>query len=302
LLIVQKPGTVAITFDDGPYSYTKNVLDLFDAYNAKATFFITGNNLGKGPIDDPSYPWRALIERMDSSGHQIASHSWSHQDLSAITNAQLQAQIYKLEMATRNILGKFPTYMRPPYSSCSTACRNFLASAGYHIIYFDLDTSDYLFTTPDLIQRSKDYITTNLTAKGDPKVDDWLTIAHDIHPQTANNLTEFMLQSFTAKGFKLVTVGECLGDPAANWYRAAGGAGVYSTRSSSATASSTVSSAPVSSPTGVSKDGTCGSQGAGTCLGSEFGNCCSPVGCMCFQLFSLVSHNIIDKIFRVWSD
>lgn len=31
------------------------------AYNAKATFFITGNNLGKGKINDPTTNWPALI-------------------------------------------------------------------------------------------------------------------------------------------------------------------------------------------------------------------------------------------------
>ena len=30
--------------------------------NAKATFFITGNNLGKGPINDPKYPWKGIIQ------------------------------------------------------------------------------------------------------------------------------------------------------------------------------------------------------------------------------------------------
>lgn len=39
------------------------------------------------------------------------------------------------------------------------------------------------------------------------------------------NLTEYMLSTLTQLGYKAVTVGDCLGDPAANWYRAADGAG-----------------------------------------------------------------------------
>jgi peptidoglycan/xylan/chitin deacetylase (PgdA/CDA1 family) len=35
------PGKIAITFDDGPYLYTKDLLDLLLKYNAKATFFIS---------------------------------------------------------------------------------------------------------------------------------------------------------------------------------------------------------------------------------------------------------------------
>jgi peptidoglycan/xylan/chitin deacetylase (PgdA/CDA1 family) len=77
---------------------------------------VTGNNIAKGPIDTT---WAPVIARMDTEGHQIASHTWSHQDLSAITAAQRYEQMVKLEMALSNILGKFPTYVRPPYSSCT---------------------------------------------------------------------------------------------------------------------------------------------------------------------------------------
>jgi hypothetical protein len=34
-------GQIALTYDDGPYLYTKDLLDLLDKYNAKATFFIS---------------------------------------------------------------------------------------------------------------------------------------------------------------------------------------------------------------------------------------------------------------------
>ena len=56
---------------------------------------------------------------MFNEGHQIASHTWSHADLCAITSAQRKDEIYKLEMAVRNVVGVIPTYMRPPYSSCT---------------------------------------------------------------------------------------------------------------------------------------------------------------------------------------
>jgi hypothetical protein len=38
-----------------------------------------------------------------------------------------------------------------------------------------------------------------------------------------------MLKTITTLGYKGVTVGECLGDPVANWYRTDGGAGTVST-------------------------------------------------------------------------
>jgi peptidoglycan/xylan/chitin deacetylase (PgdA/CDA1 family) len=218
----QVPGTVALTFDDGPYHYTSHILDLFDKYKAKATFFITGNNLGKGEIDDSTKPWPDLIKRMYNAGHQIGSHTWSHQDLSAITDDQRMNQMIYNEMALRNILGFFPTYMRPPYSSCTPACQIILANLGYHVIYFDLSTEDYMF--PNNAAVPKSYFIGNLSTTINPKVHDWLVISHDIQQATSTTLAEYMLQTVLFAGFKPVTVGDCLGDPKANWYRNSGGA------------------------------------------------------------------------------
>jgi hypothetical protein len=77
-----------------------------------------------------------------------------------------------------------------------------------------------MYDDPNLIQLSKDIFTQKLASvSGGAANNDWLVIAHDIHYQTAYNLTEFMLQTLLAQGYKPVTIGECLGDPKENWYR-----------------------------------------------------------------------------------
>ncbi|RDW94590.1 hypothetical protein BP5796_00353 [Coleophoma crateriformis] len=215
-----QPGTMALTFDDGPFIYTSHILDLLKQYNASATFFITGNNNGKGEIDNTSLPWPALIKRMYAEGHQVASHTWSHPDLCNITSAQRKNEMYKNEMALRNILGVIPTYMRPPYSSCTAqcGCDADLADLGYHVTYFDLDTQDYLNDSPTLIQNSKNIFDAALAGKSST-TDDFLVIGHDIHNQTSQVLVEYMLQGIRSRGYTPVTVGTCLGDPKENWYR-----------------------------------------------------------------------------------
>jgi peptidoglycan/xylan/chitin deacetylase (PgdA/CDA1 family) len=216
-----------LTYDDGPQKVlTSHVLDVFASYNAKATFFITGNNINKGEIDiTPEFV--SVIKRMDAEGHQIASHTWTHLDLSAVNQIDRKNQMWKNEMALRNIVGKIPTYMRPPYSSCTGQCETDLADLGYHVIYFDVDTDDYEHDAPDQIQSSKDWFKGNITKGGATAAGGaaWLDIQHDIHEQTANNLTEYMLSTLTQLGYKAVTVGECLGDPKANWYRTSSGGG-----------------------------------------------------------------------------
>lgn len=245
----EKAGTVALTYDDGPSGYTNDLLDLLAKYNAKATFFITGNNNGKGEIDNTSLAWPTVIQRQHSDGHQIASHTWSHPDLSNITSLQRKNEMIKNEMALRNILGFIPTYMRPPYSSCTaeSGCESDLADLGYHIVYFDLDTQDYLNDDPNEIQKSKD-IVDQFFAGHTPSNFDALSITHDIHYQTVYNLTEYMLKEIQSLNFTTVTVGDCLGDPAENWYRVDSSTSVISSAvSSAATTASSVQTSAVSS-------------------------------------------------------
>ncbi|KAH5128754.1 hypothetical protein HBH70_210270 [Parastagonospora nodorum] len=243
------PGTVALTYDDGPQTkYTEHILDLMKSYNAKATFFMTGANINKGQID---IKFADVIKRVDSEGHQVASHTWTHLDLSKVSSLDRKNQLWMNEMALRNVLGKIPTYMRPPYSSCTkeSGCQQDMADLGYHITNFKVDTDDYNQNKPEQIQQSKDWFKGNITKAGatGEKGDKWLTIGHDILDQTANNLTEYMLQTLTQLGYKAVTVGDCLGDPKENWYRKADGAGV-------SVANNTQGGSQSSSPNGASSN------------------------------------------------
>lgn len=228
------PGTVALTYDDGPQTkYTEHILDLLKSYNAKATFFMTGNNINKGQID---IKHADTIKRVYSEGHQVASHTFTHLDLSKISSADRKNQMWMNEMAIRNVLGFIPVYMRPPYSSCTaeSGCQQDLADLGYHITNFNVDTDDYNQNTPNDIQKAKDNfknVITNNSASAE-KGDKWLSIGHDILDQTANNLTEYMLQTIQQLGYKAVTVGDCLGDPKENWYRTADGSKVTSNSTS----------------------------------------------------------------------
>ncbi|KAH3965203.1 hypothetical protein HBI56_196630 [Parastagonospora nodorum] len=265
------PKQVAITYDDGPYIYTEDVLKQFKKYNARATFFITGNNLGKGSIDEN---WGGVISQMYAEGHQIASHTWSHQNLDKITHEQRVDQMVKNEMAIRNIIGKYPTYMRPPYSACeSAACQADMKALGYVVTSFDLDTDDYNQLTKEKIQVAKDNFKKGVDTAG--VNGDALSISHDIHELTALNLTGYMLDYVYKAGWTAVTVGECMNEPVENWYRNSA-PGVKPSASPS-------SSAPVPTPTGpTSIDGMCGSVSGQSCIGfngpAGLSECCSPSG------------------------
>ena len=58
-----------LTFDDGPSSNTKQILDILNERGIKATFFVLGSNVEKHP---------EVVKRMYDEGHFIANHGYSH--------------------------------------------------------------------------------------------------------------------------------------------------------------------------------------------------------------------------------
>jgi peptidoglycan/xylan/chitin deacetylase (PgdA/CDA1 family) len=212
------PGTFALTFDDGPYKYTDQILDVLKQNNIKATFFITGTNLGKGQIDDETTGWPKILRRMYSEGHQLASHSWSHQDLTASSDEVRQQQIIYNEMAFRNIFGFFPKYLHPPYGTCNrvSSCLDYATKLGYHVINWKLDTKGFENNTPDKIQTSKNTFSNGVSIN--TKANAYIELSHDIQEQITYNLTAFMIKTIKDRGYKAVPVGECLGDARENWY------------------------------------------------------------------------------------
>ena len=64
------PGTIALTFDDGPFIYTAQLLDTLAAHGALATFFLNGVN--KGSTDG----FADVVVRAHAEGHQLGSHTY----------------------------------------------------------------------------------------------------------------------------------------------------------------------------------------------------------------------------------
>jgi len=95
---------------------------------------------------------------MHNEGHQLGSHTWTHANLSTVTETTRRYEMIRNEQAFLSILGRYPTYMRPPYISCSAACKATMAALGYHVVSWDLDTNDYNNATPQLIQNSKNIV------------------------------------------------------------------------------------------------------------------------------------------------
>ncbi|KAF4967902.1 hypothetical protein FZEAL_10461, partial [Fusarium zealandicum] len=275
------PGLIALTFDDGPLDYTNDMLDLLDEYDVKATFFVAGNNRGKGHIDDSSLPWTSILRRMHSAGHQIASHTWTHRNLNEVNSTIQRTEMIYNEMAFRNIFGWIPTYMRPPYLECNvgSGCLDLMGELGYHVVDVNLDTKDYENDSPALIQLAKDRYSSGVSSDSDNNK--YIVLAHDVHEQTVSNLTAYMIETAQDRGYRLVTVGECLGDPKANWYRTAPKGRDCTTTTTKSSSTKVAEPTSTAKPTGgleISPNQKCGGDTGYTCEGSRFGSCCSWYG------------------------
>jgi hypothetical protein len=122
-------GQFALTFDDGPvsnyfmrlyflcemradspcgkqYSYGQEIEQVFSDNDAKATFFVNGNN------------WDCIYDQAEdliaryNAGHLIGSHTWGHDDISTLSADELNDQLAYVEEALKKILGVKPRFFR----------------------------------------------------------------------------------------------------------------------------------------------------------------------------------------------
>ncbi|KAJ5653147.1 hypothetical protein N7490_000150 [Penicillium lividum] len=172
------PNTVALTFDDGPFIYTGQILDTLFKHGARATFFLNGVN--KGNIDS----FHELVQRTISEGHQLGSHTWGHLSLDTLSYAEILAQMTNLEDAFMRILGFYPAYMRAPYLMVTADVLKAMTALQYHIIGASIDTKDYENDHPDHSWRSFEKFRAELDAGGT------IVLAHDTHQTTVEILVD----------------------------------------------------------------------------------------------------------------
>jgi len=119
---------IFITFDDGPVpEVTPWVLDTLKKYNAKATFFMVGENAAKYPN---------LVEDILKQGHRIGNHSFNHLKGWKIADNEYYNNI---EKAGQYIPSKL---FRPPHGQIKPRQARYLARS-YQIVMWTILSGDY---------------------------------------------------------------------------------------------------------------------------------------------------------------
>ncbi|WP_162143277.1 polysaccharide deacetylase family protein [Chitinilyticum aquatile] len=206
---------VALTFDDGPTEYSRQLLDVLAKHHVKATFFWLGLRLE----DSPDIVRRAYLE-----GHTLGSHGFDHGELVPL-DAPPKAdgtmiamedsyvwdeQFGRTQAIYQRLLGVTPALMRPPYGRMNNDQIGMMRQHGLTVIQWSLDTRDWfrnrmLFGTHNIVRAVQD----NLHEEA-------IILMHDgggKRSQTVEAVDQ-LIPWLKASGYELVTIDQLLGIPA----------------------------------------------------------------------------------------
>lgn len=181
---------IALTFDDGPDPvYTPQLLDGLQKRGVKASFFVTGQAA-------EAYP--DLIRRMDEEGHLIGNHTYSHLQLNGKNREQFKEELVKTNGIIREITGKEPIFVRPPYGSWD---KKFETELSMFPVLWTIDPLDWCSDDASCV-----------TGKVLAKVKENSIIL--MHDEYASSVTAALaiVDALSGQGYEFVTVEELLFD------------------------------------------------------------------------------------------
>jgi peptidoglycan-N-acetylmuramic acid deacetylase len=125
-----------LTFDNGyENGYTAQILDVLKQKQVPAAFFVTGHYVKDQP---------ELLKRMAEEGHLIGNHSWSHPDLSGVSDAQIAAELNRVKDEVGKLTGqKEMAYLRPPRGIFSDRVLAASRALGYTSVFWSVAYMDW---------------------------------------------------------------------------------------------------------------------------------------------------------------
>ena len=183
---------IAMTFDDGPSAEnTPRLLEMLKQRNIKATFFLIGQNVAANPD---------LVRRILADGHEIGNHSWTHPQLSKLSDDRVTMEITKTQDAIKDASGFTPTLLRPPYGAITPRQREWVEDRfGLNVILWSVDPFDWK-------RPGASVITQRILSQVRPGA---IILSHDIHKQTVDAMPA-TLDGLIAKGYKFATVSQLI--------------------------------------------------------------------------------------------
>ena len=122
--------------------YVRDMLDLFDVYGTKTTFFVGGSWVVKN-ID--------LVKEIYSRGHELGNHGFLHKDHDKLDYDQNEEEILLCHKTVLENIGVEMTLFAPPSGAYHTITVDVASSLNYKTIMWTRDTIDWRDQNVDLI-------------------------------------------------------------------------------------------------------------------------------------------------------
>ncbi|MGO1244070.1 MAG: polysaccharide deacetylase family protein [Sphingobacterium sp.] len=182
---------IALSFDDGPSSYTPEILLLLEKFNARATFFCIGKQVHKYP---------QLSKEIIRQGHTIGNHTFSHLPHFGFMNArQVEQELRDCDRALLEVIGQRPCLFRPPYGVTNPSIARAVKATKHHVIGWSNRSLDTVITQDAKIYKR---VVKKLRA-GD------IVLFHDTSVHTVE-VVKRLLPTLKERGYTCVTIDKLL--------------------------------------------------------------------------------------------
>ena len=192
------PKGVVLTFDDGPHpKHTDEILAILKKYGVKAVFFHVGKNLGS-PTATGIQPtsWAAASKRLLAEGHTLANHSYSHELLPKLSDAELADQIELTERMLRSVAPNATGLFRPPYGARNEKVRAALEARHMLSVMWNVDSKDWADPIPRSIA--------NRVIRETEGQRQGIILFHDIQARTVEALPS-VIETLQGRGYRFLT-------------------------------------------------------------------------------------------------
>ncbi|KAJ9117704.1 hypothetical protein QFC24_006418 [Naganishia onofrii] len=194
------PNQVALTFDDGPAGFEKDILQTLG--DRKATFFLNGCN-SQCIYDEENVK---QIRALHAAGMTLGSHGWTHAHFNELTYDQMHDQLWKMEEAFKKILGLKPLYFRAPYGEMCDTLMRVLTERGYkkNFLWSD-DVGDSSLLG---VEYGKNvYKNISESKPQHPH----MILNHASHESTVKEILPYAIEELECAEYEIVAVDTCLG-------------------------------------------------------------------------------------------
>ena len=178
----EKP-IIALSFDDGPSSFTDRIVAALQANHVEATFFMVGYNVSA---------FKDTVRLVYDAGMEIGNHTSNHKNLSKIKEKEIKSEVFDNEDLINSIVPVGRIIVRPPYGALNSTVKSIVNRPMFN---WSVDSLDWK-------TRNADSIVAQI--QQDAK-DGYIILMHDLYETTAE-AAERIIPWLIDQGYQVTTV------------------------------------------------------------------------------------------------